>query len=246
MLNVHLFRSYSEPLMIDIHCHILPGIDDGAFDLSESIEMARIAAADGIKKIVATPHIGNPDLPEDIDEKINHLNRCLKSEKIPVEILRGGEVSAFLSPHECKRFTINRTSYLLVEFPHTHLPANAGEIIFNMSVAGLRPIIAHPERNPSVLQNPERLKTLIQSGALVQITAASLTGEFGLEYQACALHLLRERMVNFIASDGHNTVQRPPLLSGAFKTAKKRVGKKTATALFSGNPDAMINGGPVG
>jgi len=114
-----------------------------------------------------------------------------------------------------------------------------------MSVAGLHPIIAHPERNPSVLQNPERLKTLIQSGALVQITAASLTGEFGLEYQACAMHLLREQMVSFIASDGHDPVRRPPILSAAFKTAKKRVGKKMATALFSGNAEKVIEGKPV-
>jgi len=241
--------------MIDLHCHILPGIDDGAFDMDESMEMARIAAADGIKKIVAAPHIGNSglseagdkeNLSEAIDEKIEHLKRCLEKEKIPIEILRGGEVSASLSPYECKPFTINRTAYLLVEFPYTHLPANAGEIIFNMTLSGLRPIISHPERNPSVLQNPEKLKTLIQSGALVQITASSLTGEFGLEYQNCALHLLREQMVSFIASDGHGTTQRPPILSRAFKTAKKRVGKKMAAALVSGNPEAVLEGRPVG
>jgi protein-tyrosine phosphatase len=240
--------------VIDLHCHILPGMDDGALDISESIEMARIAAADGIKKIVATPHISTPGHPEAagkenlseiIDKKIEHLNRCLEEEEIPVEILRGGEVSAFLSPHACKPFTINRTAYLLVEFPGTHLPANARELIFKMSLAGLRPIISHPERNPSVIQDPQRLKTLVQSGALVQITAASLTGEFGLECQACALHLLREQMVSFIVSDGHGAVQRPPVLSRAFKTAKDRVGKKMAAALVSGNPEAVIEGRPL-
>ncbi|HEA67205.1 MAG TPA: tyrosine protein phosphatase [Desulfobacterales bacterium] len=191
--------------MIDLHCHILPDIDDGPSDISESIEMARVAAADGIKTIVAAPHIDHPgwpeavgkaDLFEVIDEKVDLLNRCLNKEKIPVDILRGGEVSAFLPPDSCQRFTINHTSYLIVEFLHSHFPVNASEIIFNMTVSGLRPIISHPERNPSVIQNPERLHTLVQSGALVQITAASLTGEFGRDAQACALHLLRQRMVS--------------------------------------------------
>jgi protein-tyrosine phosphatase len=237
--------------MIDLHCHILPDIDDGPSDISESIEMARIAAADGIKTIVAAPHIDHPgwpeaadkeDLSEVIDEKVDLLNRCLKSEKIPVEILWGGEVSAFLSPDSCKRFTINRSAYLIVEFPHSHLPVNAREIIFNMTVSGLRPIISHPERNPSVVQNPERLYTLVQSGALAQITAASLTGEFGRETQACAQYLLRRQMVHFMASDGHSVNGRPPVLSEAFKTVKKHFGKETATALFNTNPEAVLEG----
>jgi len=237
--------------LIDLHCHILPAIDDGPSDISESIEMARIAAADGIKTIVAAPHVYHPGLPEAagkadlsevIDEKVDQLNRCLKSEKIPVEILPGGEVSSFLPPDSCQRFKINHTSYLIVEFPHSHLPANAREIIFNMTVSGLRPIISHPERNPSVIQNPERLNTLVQSGALAQITAGSLTGEFGLESQACALYLLRQRMVSFIVSDGHSVNGRPPVLSEAFKTVTKHFGKETATALFTTNPEAVLAG----
>ncbi len=235
--------------MIDLHCHILPAIDDGPSDISESIEMARIATADGIKTIVAAPHIYHPGLPEAagkadlsevIDEKIDLLNRCLNKEKIPVEILPGGEVSSFLPPDSCQRFTINHTSYLIVEFPHSHLPANAREIIFNMTVSGLRPIISHPERNPSVIENPERLHTLVQSGALAQITAAGLTGEFGRDTQACALHLLRQRMVSFVVSDGHGANGRPPVLSEAFKTVIKYFGKETATALFTTNPEAVL------
>ncbi len=235
--------------MIDLHCHILPGLDDGPTDIGESIEMARIAAADGVKTIVAAPHIYHPGLPEAagkadlsevIDEKVEQLNRCLTSEKILVEILPGGEVSSFLPPDSCQRFTINHTSYLIVEFPHSHLPVNAREIIFNMAVSGLRPIISHPERNPSVIQNPERLHTLVQSGALVQITAGSLTGEFGRETQACAQYLLRQHMVSFLASDGHSVNGRPPILSEAFKTVKKHFGKETATALFTTNPEAVL------
>lgn len=237
--------------MIDLHCHILPDIDDGPSDISESIEMARIAAADGIKTIVAAPHIYHSGLPEAagkadlsgvIDEKVDQLNHCLNKEKIPVEILPGGEVSSFLPPDSCKRFTINHTSYLIVEFPHSHLPANAREIIFNMTVSGLRPIISHPERNPSVIQNPERLHALVQSGALAQITAGSLTGEFGRDTQACAQYLLRRQMVHFIVSDGHSINGRPPILSEAFKTVKKYFGKETATALVVKNPEAVLEG----
>jgi len=237
--------------LIDLHCHILPGIDDGPSDISESIEMARIAAADGIKTIVAAPHIYHPGLPEAggkadlsevIDEKVDQLNRCLISDKIPVGILPGGEVSSFLPPDSCQRFTINHTSYLIVEFPHSHLPVNAREIIFNMTVSELRPIISHPERNPSVVENPEKLHALIQSGALVQITAGSLTGEFGRDAQACALHLLRQRMVSFVVSDGHSVNGRPPILSEAFKTVKKLFGKDMATALFVNNPAAVLEG----
>lgn len=213
--------------------------------------MARMAAADGISKIVAAPHIGSLGLSESddkeklseiIDEKVDQLKGCLKSENILVDILRGGEVSAFMPLHTCKTFTINQTSCLIVEFPHTHLPANAREIIFNMSISGLRPIISHPERNPSVVQNPEKLQTLIQSGALVQITAASLTGEFGRDTQACAIHLLRQRMVSFVASDGHDVNGRPPILSEAYKIIEKYHGTETANALVVENPAAVLAG----
>ena len=216
--------------MIDLHCHILPGIDDGVSDIGEAVEMARIAAADGISKIVASPHIGgqtltwkteNGHLSEIIDEKIGHLKRSLSAEGIPVEIIRGGEVSAFLPPQTCELFTINGTAYLIVEFPHTHLPVNSRDGIFAMVVYGLRPIIAHPERNPSVIQNPEKLRELVQSGALVQITAASLTGEFGLESQACAIYLLQQQMVSFIASDGQRGRSSTPGAFESFSSSQK-------------------------
>lgn len=241
--------------MIDLHCHILPNIDDGPSDITDSIKMAMIAAEDGIKKIVATPHIDHTNtsssfdgntLLEHIGEQVEFLNSCLKAEQIPVKILGGGEVSALVAPETQKHYTINRTPYLIVEFPHTHLPSDARETIFNMVLSGLKPIISHPERNPSVAQDPERLSALVEGGARVQVTAASITGEFGRDTQALSHHLLREHIVSFVVSDGHSINGRPPVLSAAFKTVKKRFGRKYADALFVKNPEAVIAGGHVG
>ncbi len=240
--------------MIDLHCHILPGVDDGAADIVESIQMARIAAKEGIKKIIAAPHVPFTNASDNfngeyasrvIDEQVALLNDCLSAEKIPVEILRGAEVSAFLPPSAYGRFTLNRTGYLLVEFPSTHLPGNARDILFSMHVSGLKPIIAHPERNFSVIQNPEKLFELVEGGALVQITAESLTGGFGSEYRACAHYLLSRGVVSFVASDGHGAAMRQPLLSKAFAAVRKKMGIETALAYFQKNPQAVLDGRPL-
>lgn len=235
--------------MIDLHCHILPNIDDGPSDITDSIKMAMIAASDGIRKIVATPHIDHANtsdrfdargLSEEIDAQVEFLNSCLSAEQVPVEILPGGEVSALLAIDVCRQYTINNTSYLIIEFPHTHLPVDARDTIFEMVVSGLKPIISHPERNPSVVQDPERLRALVESGALVQVTAASITGQFGRDTQACAYHLIRQDMVSFVVSDGHSINGRPPVLLAAFNAVKKRFGRKCAEALFVKNPQGVL------
>jgi protein-tyrosine phosphatase len=232
--------------MIDIHCHILPGIDDGPSDMNESIEMASVAAADGITTIVATPHLKDRIYPaEIIASGVSALNRQLAERKIPVRVLRGADISAMFSLTLLKDFTINGTKYLLFEFPHTHMPSNAGQIIFNAMVSGLRPIITHPERNPSVVRDPSGLIELREAGALVQITAGSLTGDFGPEAQGCALFLLKKGAVDIIASDAHSVDVRRPVLSEGLLVAEKVLGRESALRLVEDNPAAVIEDRPI-
>lgn len=232
--------------MIDLHCHILPGIDDGPADINISIEMARIAAADGITTIVATPHVKERMHPaSEIGERIAELNERLDALNIPVRILPGADVYALLDPALLHPYTINNTDYILIEFPHSHLPKNAKEVLFRLIMAGFLPIITHPERNPSIIRNPELLFDLLGSGALVQITADSLAGTFGPEKQACARYLLQHDVVQFIATDAHSSQYRRPILSAGLKNATKIIGKEKAQRLVSLYPEAVISGRPV-
>ena len=232
--------------MIDIHCHILHGIDDGPQSIEESTGMAKVALLDGITTIVATPHIKNTLIPPElIQEKIDELKRRLALDNIPVGILKGADVNAAISPAFLNNYTINGTKYILFEFPHTHIPVNARDLIFKAVTSGLHPIITHPERNPSIIKNPQLIADLAASGAFVQITAGSLTGDFGLDAKHCAIHLLKLRVVNFIATDAHSTSLRRPVLSEGLKVAEKILGADNACRLVMENPESVINGRPL-
>jgi protein-tyrosine phosphatase len=231
--------------MIDTHCHILPAIDDGPFKIEDSLEMGRIAVADGIRCIVATPHVkGNIHPSAHIRDGVARLNAALLKEGIALKILPGAEASATLNTEILKNYTLNGTDYILLEFPHSHLPQNAGEIIFNALVAGLKPIITHPERNPSIVHRPELLFDLVEAGALVQIIAESLTGGFGPEARECARYLLKKKVVHFLATDAHSPRQRRPVLSQGVEAAAKIVGNSAARRLVTTNPAALIAGKP--
>jgi protein-tyrosine phosphatase len=233
--------------VIDIHCHILPGIDDGPEDPDESVEMARIASLDGITKIVATPHIKDMRHPaSSIEKKIAVLNAQLTEKNIPVQIFRGADVSAMLDVSLLQCYTINGTQYILIEFPHTHLPRNSGEILFRLMMNGFHPIITHPERNLSVLTNPKLLFELLHTGISVQITAGSLTGDFGVDIQECALYLIKKGVVSFIATDAHSSSERRPVLSEGVKAAERIIGKEKALHMVTVNPERVLQGRPVG
>jgi protein-tyrosine phosphatase len=233
--------------VIDIHCHILPGIDDGPQHIDESLEMAKIASLDGITTIVATPHIKEPPYPsEDIETKVAVLNDRLTEKGIPVTVLQGADVSSTVDVSLLHGYTINKTRYILIEFPHLYLPGNAKEIIFRLMMHGYRPIITHPERNLSILENPKLFLELLDTGLLVQITADSLTGAFGLDIRECASYFLKKGVVNFIATDGHSSRERRPELSGAVRTASRIIGKEQADRLVTLNPGNVVQGKAIG
>ena len=229
--------------MIDLHCHILWDIDDGPADIDGSLAMARVAAADGTKQLVATPHVGrNMHPPESIADKVAQLNSEIQREGLELEVLTGADNLHNLGAETLARYTINATRYVLIEFPHTHLPADASDCIFEALHHDLVPIITHPERNPSIVQNPRLIFDLVERGALVQLTAESLTGGFGRASKACSRYLLKQKMVHFLASDGHSADWRPPTLSAGLKAAEKIIGKEAARKLVFDNPGKIVQG----
>jgi len=234
--------------MIDIHSHIMPEIDDGARNLDEAIEMARIAAADGIKYMVSTPHMfnglsSNPQ-PAEILERVRLLNEAISG--IGVTILPGNEVHI---SHEIAeqakedRFTtINQQNYMLVEFPQFTVPVGAHELLYRIQLERIRPILVHPERNGQIQNHPSLVAEFIERGVLIQITAMSVTGEFGPAAKACADVLLRHHCVHFLATDTHRPKSRPPILSRGRDAAAAIIGAEAAAALVDANPRAVIEG----
>ncbi|HKN19104.1 MAG TPA: CpsB/CapC family capsule biosynthesis tyrosine phosphatase, partial [Dissulfurispiraceae bacterium] len=164
---------------------------------------------------------------------------------IPISILFGAEVNAVLDARYMKDYAIEGTNYILLEFPHTHLPKNAKGILFNMALKGFNPIITHPERNPSIIKNPDLLLNLLDTNIFVQITAGSLAGDFGKDSRECAAYLLKQGVVSFIGSDAHSPNGRRPILSSGLKVAEKIIGKENAFHLVNTNPEAVIKGKAV-
>lgn len=232
--------------MIDIHCHILPAIDDGPADLDTAVAMARLAVADGITTIVATPHVNARVYAQtEISDRVAWLAEALGREGLALELLAGADVSAMLPPAALRPFTLNQSPYLLVEFPHTYLPANAREILFDFLNHGFRPIITHPERNGGVVANPDLLLDLLADNIYVQLTAGSLTGDFGPAAEACAHYLLRRGAAHFLATDAHSPVRRLPVLSAGLEVAAEIIGRAQALRLVNDNPAAVLAGLPL-
>ncbi len=241
-------------IMIDIHCHILPLLDDGPETLGEAVAMAKRAAADGITHIVATPHVNGTytSVEEDalavcFHAEIERLRQRLHEEKIPVGILPGAEIYyTNLNEKNLARLGMNKTRYLLVEFPHTHLPPDAIELVYQLVNGGYYPIIAHPERNPTIIKTPKRLMMLRDMGALTQITADSLMETQNQDVMRCAFYLLKKGAVDFIATDAHSAHSRPPVLSAAYDLISKLISPQKAEELMRGNATSMLRGKPLG
>lgn len=232
--------------MIDVHCHILPGIDDGPESMDVSVEMAETAIAEGITHIVATPHASEAyffdfarvrevrdELQAKIGSRLALATGCdfhLNPENLAA--LRGNA-----SP-----FCINQRDYLLVEFSEYSIPPAMDQTLHEIQLLGLRPVITHPERNAILRAQTDRLARWVRLGSFVQVTAGSLTGSFGAAVQKDAWRWMQEGMVHLVASDAHNMRGRPLRLAPAFAMVHEQMGEEVAKALFFENPKAALEG----
>lgn len=235
--------------MIDIHCHILPGLDDGAQDMTEAVHMARIAKKDGIEAIIATPHIFRGTFNyEDlniIEWKRRQLAEELAKNRIDIRLYAGFEVHVshdlLEEVRRHKRYlTLGESDYMFMEFPADHVFRGVKQLLFDLMSEGITPVIAHPERNSVFIHHPELLYELLMKGALAQANGGSLLGLYGHESEAAVMRFLEWNMIHFIASDGHNTRSMAPRLSDARQKAAGLVGEGKALALVEDNPRCII------
>jgi protein-tyrosine phosphatase len=232
--------------VIDIHSHILYGLDDGARTLEESIEMAQLAASAGTTDIVATPHGNNQYTydPEVVEQKLAELRLAAGG---AIRIHRGCDFH--LTPENIAdairfpaKYSIGGKGYLLVEFSDHLVPENAADIFDSMLGAGLRPIVTHPERNPLLQKKLELVESWVERGCLVQVTAYSPLGRFGKTAKVFADRLLTNGLVHFLASDAHDCKHRPPTLDVPWQHIAREFGEPAARALLETNPAAALAG----
>lgn len=238
--------------MIEIHFHCLPGIDDGPDTWDEAVELCRAAAAEGTETIVATPHVlREPWINEDRAERdrlVVRLNALLGGQPAVVpgcELFFTADVLELWDRGSAGPLTgLNRGSALLIEFPSYSVAPQAEWIFHELSVMGVQPVVAHPERNAEFARNPGRLAGLVARGALTQVTAASLLGEFGRGPLAAAQDFFAQGLVHTVASDAHSLVERPPRLAAARRWAEKRWGAETTKEIFETNVEALTRQEP--
>jgi len=233
--------------MIDIHCHILPAVDDGPANLAESLDMCRMARRDGISHIVATPHANKGcyrnDDPEEISRQVEKLNRLCSS---GLSIYPGADYCLtmdLMSGLGRRKFqTINNRQYILLEIPDDVVLPNLPDLFFKFQLAGMVPVITHPERNFAVQQDPSKIYHWVTAGNLIQLTAGSVYGRFGKRVREISLLLIKHHLVHFIATDAHGIRSRRPFLKRARLVVEKEAGQETADLLFSQNPKKAVNG----
>ena len=232
--------------MVDLHCHILPGIDDGPETMETSLAMAETAVADGITHVVATPHSSNEHF---FDFATVQKLRDELQVRIGSRLTLATGCDFHLSPEnlaelrkDAPRFCINQRDYLLVEFNEFSIPPSMDQALHDLQLAGLHPIITHPERNGILRRQPDRLKQWVRHGCHIQVTANALTGTFGPRAQRDALRWIGDGMVHFVASDAHNTKSRPLKLRPAYDFLAAQFGVEKAEGLFHDNPLAAFEG----
>lgn len=233
--------------MIDIHCHILPNVDDGSESLEESITMAKIAESEGITKIVNTSHChfdfkykkGN-----ELKLELEKFNQALKEENINIEVLLGNELyytSDLIERFdELDFFSMNNSKYILMEFSPINFPKNIEDVIYEIKIRGYIPIIAHAERYKQVQEDVNIVLDCIKEGALIQVNASSILGKNGEKVEDTSKKLLDNNMVHFVATDAHSSNRRRPLIKDSYNYILKNYGKEVSEKLFIENPTAVI------
>jgi len=236
--------------MIDMHCHLLPGLDDGPATLAEAVELARVAVADGITDSVVTPHVqpGRYDNQrQNIELYLRAFRLALAKHGIPLELHMGAEVRVCMeSLNLLKQGQVpfvgehRGMPVLLLELPHSHVPVGSLQLVDKLLQMNIRPMIAHPERNKALMENPSRLQPFVAIGCWLQLTAGSVTGAFGKGAQKLAHRLLDEDAVRVVATDAHNLTARRPELRPAHTWISQRWGAEMADDLMLHNPRHML------
>jgi protein-tyrosine phosphatase len=236
--------------VIDLHAHILPGVDDGPDSLEESVALARAAVAAGTRVLAATSHVSHmfPCDPAIFPERLADVRRALEAEGVPLDVVAGGELAPSrlvdLDQAALRALSLGGGPYLLVECPFSPVSAELEPLVFELQQAGWRVLLAHPERSAAFHRAPDRLARLVDGGALVQVTAGSLAGQFGETARRFSLDLLRDELVHVLASDAHDAIDRPPGQTAGLARAERELGGIDALAewLTEDVPAAILSG----
>jgi protein-tyrosine phosphatase len=242
------------PGVIDLHAHLLPGLDDGPPRMADALEMARVAVADGIRTAVCTPHLNatHPGTHRALGEAVPAMRRELERAGIPLAVLPGAEIALDTAPtlddDELREATLGGGGrWLLLELPLEGWPVGVPQTLERLEMRGFGVVLAHPERAAGVQRAPDRLRDLVGRGALVQVTAGSFLGEHGPLARRTAVALLRAGFVHFLASGGHSAKARPPLLADglAMAAAELHVAPEALGWMVNEGPRLVIEGRAV-
>jgi len=237
--------------LIDLHIHLLPGIDDGAADAAAAVELARACVADGVQAVAATPHVNEryPNTPATIQNALEEARAAIKEAGVPLKVYGGAEIAidqmARISDDDLKALTLGPSSaYILLETPYAAWPMELENQAGRLATLGIRAILAHPERSAGVQAHGgmEKLEFAVSRGIYTQVTAGSLSGRFGHTAQSTAEAMLQNELVHVISSDAHNTDRRPPRIAEAAEQIAQLGSPELAKWLTTDAPLAVVNG----
>ena len=236
--------------MIDLHCHYLPGVDDGPVEAEEALQLVRAAVANGITAAALTPHIHPRRYPNSKTRLLHTFVRfqeLVKKHEIPIKLFLAGEVR--VSPESLELFeqdeipflgTVDGYKVVLLEFPHDMIPVGSEQFVTKLLRMKVRPLIAHPERNKQVMSDPERIRPFVDMGCWLQLTAGSLVGSFGKPAKKVATKLLEQELAWIIATDSHNMEHRPPDLAQGRDVLEEVVGARMAKRMVETRPSKIL------